>query len=503
MWGDIMRMGGSVAVIYGFLLVSIFTFGVGLSLAELCSSFPITGGLYVWVSRLAPPSKVPLLCWVTGYLNWLGLSVAITSADLGLAQFLASVITITPSQQQLQQQINVYWQYGIFLIIIFVHGLINSLSVKYNGIINQTSLYWHLMGTLLIIIVALALTPNKPSATWVFTYFENDTGFSSNIYAFCIGLLQSQYTLSGFDGAIQISNETINASINAPKGILYAIASAAICGLAFLISVNFCVQDFQQQIVHTKVYPQITQVFLDGVGYHWMLVFTAILIGAMFFSGSALTLSSSRLLYAFALDGATPFSHYLCRIHPKTRTPVFAVWANVIFAALIGLLFIISTTAYNAIVSVNTVASSFAYFIPIFLRLTVARKTFQPGPFHLGKYANMIHLTSCCWILFTSVLFLCPTEYPITPLNMNYSSLIITLVIGASVLYYQYSAKYWFTGPERSTQLSEGDDTDPFGTTMTTTSTTVSMVEDPNDERLLINRKQHSSSSIPNYSSIN
>lgn len=342
-----MLMGGSVAVIYGFLLVSIFTFGVGLSLAELCSSFPVTGGLYVWVSRLAPDHMVPLLCWVTGYLNWLGLAVAITSSDLGLAQFLASVIEISqqpsssPQNDEVEDvpfQLNHYWQYFIFLIILLIHGLINSLSVKYNGFLNQASLYWHLIGTLIIIMVALYLTPNKPSAEWVFTYFENDTGFSSNIYAFCIGLLQSQYTLSGFDSASQVSNETVNASINAPKGILYAIGSASICGLVFLIGVNFCVQDFQQQIVHATYYPQMTQVFLDGVGYHWMLIFTCIIMGAMFFSGSALTLSSSRLLYAFALDGATPFSLYISRINSKTRTPVFAVWANIVFAAIIGLL---------------------------------------------------------------------------------------------------------------------------------------------------------------------
>ncbi|CAO3641620.1 unnamed protein product [Cunninghamella blakesleeana] len=513
MWGDIMLMGGSVAVIYGFLLVSIFTFGVGLSLAELCSSFPVTGGLYVWVSRLAPDHMAPLLCWVTGYLNWLGLAVAITSSDLGLAQFLASVIEISQNQKDQMGdppfQLNHYWQYSIFLVILFIHGCINSLSVKYNGFLNQASLYWHLVGTLLIVLVALYLTPNKPSAEWVFTYFENDTGFSSNIYAFCIGLLQSQYTLSGFDSASQVSNETVNASMNAPKGILYAIGSASLCGLFFLIGVNFCVQDFQQQVVHATYYPQMTQVFLDGVGYRWMIVFTSIIMGAMFFSGSALTLSSSRLLYAFALDGATPFSHYISRINPNTRTPIFAVWANVVFAAIIGLLFIVNTTAYNAIVSVNTVASSLAYFIPIFLRLTVARKTFQPGPFHLGKYSNMIHLTSCCWILFTSILFLCPTEYPITLINMNYSSIIITLVIGTSVLYYQFNAKYWFTGPEKSTQLTEGDDDDPFGTIITSPSFIVKINNNNNNneeenQSLIRNRNHQSSiSSIPNYSSIN
>ncbi|KAI9025028.1 amino acid/polyamine transporter I [Phycomyces nitens] len=443
MWGDAMQSGGSVAIIYGWILVSIFTFGVGLSLAEICSAYPVTGGLYVWVSRLAPPEWVPIACWLTGWCNWLGLAkvfcnnltnyilytVAITSADLGLAQFLSSVIGI----QNPDYNAGIYWQYGIFLVIVFIHGMINSASVKYNGFFNQTSLYWHLVGTLLIIIVALVMTPNKPNARWVFTDFQNETGFSSSGYVFLIGLLQSQYTLSGFDSAAHMSEETRDAARSAPRGILYAIGMAALVGLAFMLSVNFCVQDFEAQIVNAKISPQMTQVFLDGVGYKWTIVFTVIIMGAMFFSGSALTLGSSRMVYAFSRDGAMPFSQWLSYINPTTKTPVYAVWANVIFAAIVGLLYIVNTTAFNAIVSINTIASSLAYFIPIALRLTTARKTFQKGPFHLGPFSNVINVISCFWILFTSVLFLCPTEYPVTACklddNFNYMSLLTKMSI--------------------------------------------------------------------------
>lgn len=201
-----MLAGGSVAVVWGWILVSLFTFGVGLSLAEICSAYPITGGLYIWVSKLSPPEYVPIMCWLTGWCNWLGLVcmdsltvlitnilyfidwyvpnwfttensinssiniifsvVAITSADLGLAQFIASIVNISDPNNNP----SIYWQYGIFLVIAFIHGVINSVSVRYNGFFNQTSLYWHLIGTLLLIIVALVLTPNKASGKWVVSF---------------------------------------------------------------------------------------------------------------------------------------------------------------------------------------------------------------------------------------------------------------------------------------------------------------------------------------------
>lgn len=487
MWGDAMMSGGSIAIIWGWILVSVFTFGVGLSLAEICSAYPVTGGLYIWVSRLAPTEWVPIMCWLTGWCNWLGLTVAITSADLGLAQFMSSVIGINNPDYDA----GIYWQYGIFLVVLFIHGVINSMHVKYNGFFNQTSLYWHLVGTLIIVIVALVMTPNKPSAKWVFTYFENDTGFSSNSYAFLIGLLQSQYTLSGFDSAAHMSEETRDAARSAPRGILYAIGAAAITGFVFMLSVNFCVQDFQRQIVDTSLSPQMTQVFLDGVGYNWTVVFTVIIMGAMFFSGSALTLGSSRMVYAFARDGATPFSTYLSRIHRRTQTPVYAVWANILFAAVIGLLYIVNETAFNAIVSVNTIASSLAYFIPIALRLTVARSSFKPGPFHLGPFSNIINFISCFWILFTSILFVCPTENPVTPANMNYASVIFVFVMVCSVSYYHFRARSWFHGPGKS--MEEDPQLNPVTFDDTFEPVTFTPVENKNNiSHIDINKKKGS-----------
>lgn len=73
MWGDAMTDAGSMGVIWGWVITSLFTMIVALSLAEICSAYPTTGGLYFWVSKLATSEWVPLACWVTGWCNWVGL----------------------------------------------------------------------------------------------------------------------------------------------------------------------------------------------------------------------------------------------------------------------------------------------------------------------------------------------------------------------------------------------------------------------------------------------
>lgn len=113
--------------------------------------------------------------------------------------------------------------------------------------------------------------------------------------------------------------------------------------------------------------------------------------------------------------------------------------------------------------SINTIASSLAYLIPIALRLTVARNTFQRGPFHLGPFSDVINTISCLWIILTSALFVCPSEAPVTADNMNYASPVLVFVLVASLGYYGVRARKWFHGPGKSMEPDPflDDDYDP------------------------------------------
>ena len=48
-----MDEGGPAIIVWGWPIVGIFTLLVGLSMAEVCSSFPTAGGLYYWSAKLA------------------------------------------------------------------------------------------------------------------------------------------------------------------------------------------------------------------------------------------------------------------------------------------------------------------------------------------------------------------------------------------------------------------------------------------------------------------
>lgn len=72
--------------------------------------------------------------------------------------------------------------------------------------------------------------------------------------------------------------------------------------------------------------------------------------------GSSMVLAASRQSFAFARDGALPFSSWLYRMNGFTGTPVNTVWFTCGFSILLGLLAFAGAQAINAIFSLSVVA---------------------------------------------------------------------------------------------------------------------------------------------------
>ena len=88
--------------------------------------------------------------------------------------------------------------------------------------------------------------------------------------------------------------------------------------------------------------------------------------------------------------------------------------------------------------SVATVGAYIAYGLPIFFRVTTARRSFVPGPFHLGKYGLLVGWVAVAWVALVTVLFSLPVAYPVAEDNFNYTAVLVggvlLLSVGAWVL---------------------------------------------------------------------
>jgi amino acid transporter len=481
--------GGPRVITLGWIIVGFFALLVGMAMGEICSSYPTAGGLYYWSAKLAKKNGARW-SWYTGWFNLLGQIGVIASVDYALAIFIAYFIRMFDDGFKL----TVLSIYGIFLLVLIAHGLLNTFGVQLVKILGDISVWWHVVGVVIIFFILIIAPNNTRGLAGAFD--TAPPGFSGwngglfiTIYLFGLGLLLAQYTITGFDASAHVSEETIGARTEAPKAIVRAIYVSAIAAFFLNLAMTSALPkkgavDADGADIYTGlVFGSASDPFLVnaaprlisfsvGSGVAKLLVFICIV--AQFFCGMASVTANSRMIYAFSRDGALPGSKYWHKINPKTRTPTNSIWLGVVLSAIVGAtsLYVRGTgagrysTAFFAMTGICVIGLYIAYAIPIYLRLT--NPDFQTGPWHLKGHHKLVGWTAIAWIALITILFFSPVFYPFWPIwgsgneikefaspgnsffrqnNFNFTGPLIVLAFVGMWLYWQLSARKWFTGP--------------------------------------------------------
>lgn len=90
----------------------------------------------------------------------------------------------------------------------FSFAIKNIAKMDAQGWFNNASAVYQLVSTIAIIVVIVAVAPERSSSQFVWTGYHNTTGMDSTAYVLIIGLLTTLYGLSGYEAASQVSEET-------------------------------------------------------------------------------------------------------------------------------------------------------------------------------------------------------------------------------------------------------------------------------------------------------
>jgi amino acid permease (GABA permease) len=447
-----MDAGGPVAIIWGWLLVGGLVTLVGLAMAEVCSSYPTAGGLYYWAAQMAPPGKAAVWSWFTGWFNLLGQVAVTASIDFGLANFVAFFIKLFHSSFPATPRV-ILLIYGILLAL---HALVNSFGVGLTALLSNVSVWWHLVGTVLVVGALFIVPSDHASFSFVFTKYVNDTGwtFTGNaLWVIAIGLMLAQYTMTGYDASAHMTEETRNAAMAGPKGIMTSIWVSIAAGFVLMLGLTFALpmDDKGYGVIAGKGTFAAGQVILNSMGPNLAKFLIFVIVIAQFFCGMASVTANSRMIYAFSRDGAVPGHRLWHRINARTRTPTNAIWFAAIFAFILGIPSLKTSNgvpiAFFAIVSVAVVGLYISYVMPVFLR-RINSRNFTPGPWNLGRGSAVIGWVSVVWVILICFPLLLPQFSPITATSFNYAPVAVLAVIGFAGLYWVLSARKWFTGPK-------------------------------------------------------
>ena len=440
LYGFGMNTGGPVVMTIGWPLVGLMVTLVGLAMAEVCSSYPTAGGLYYWSAKLAR-RNAPAWSWFTGWFNLLG-QVAVTAGiDFGGAFFISAFLSlVTPFTATPGHVILVY------AVVLFLHGLLNTFGVRLVALLNDVSVWWHILGVVVIVVTLAVVPDHHQPLSFVFGKFVNNTGVHTGWYVFLIGLLLAQYTFTGYDASAHMTEETRGAEVAGPRGIVMSILVSLVAGWVLLVGVTWAIQNYSGALASATGVPP-AQIFIDAVGRKGGELLLLIVIGAQFYCGMSSVTANSRMIYAFSRDKALPLSDVWHRINKRTRTPTNSIWLAAGGAFLLGLPYLKNYAAYAAVTSIAVIGLYIAYIIPVFLRLR-AGDSFRRGPWHLGRWSGLVGWVAVGWVAFITVLFMLPQISPITWSTFNYTPVAVAVVLGFAGIWWLASARRWFTGPK-------------------------------------------------------
>ncbi|MFI9723554.1 amino acid permease [Streptomyces sp. NPDC052396] len=431
-----MNAGGPRVLVFGWIGVSVMVLFVGASMAEIASAYPTSGALYFSAGKLAKRHQ-GAWSWYTGWLNFVGQVGGTAATDYAAATFVQAFIAMQwPSYQATQQQTVL-----ITAAILLVQALANTYTVRLVAVVNRISVWWLLVGLVVIVTALVSVPSHHRSASYVL-HSVNNTGFGSALYAGLLGLLVTSWTFTGFDGSFHMSEETVQATVNTPRGIVRSIGYSALTGLILMLALVYAIADYAQEAAADA--PPV-QILIDALGMTTAKLLLLVVIGAMLFCGLANMTSNTRQIFAFSRDGAMPGSRLWHSVSPRTRTPVKAVWLAAVCALVLVLPGWWSKVAFTAVVSINVVGLFLAYGVPIFLRLRL--REFRPGPWHLGRWGRPVAALAVVWIGLSNVLFMLPQASPITAESFNYAPIALAVVLLIATVWWFATARRRFKGP--------------------------------------------------------
>ena len=360
-----------------------------------------------------------MLCRVTGWLNLLGQICGVASSEYGGAQMLLAIVAMCKGPDY---EIKTSTTVGVMAALTVLTGLVNSLSTYWMEKMTKFYVIFHVCILVACSIALLVMTDDKHDASYVFTHVEATTGWKPIGFSFLFGFLSVSWTMTDYDATAHITEEISNPEIKAPWAISLAMLFTYLAGFLFNIVLCFCMGD-PTEILSSSMEQPVAQIFYNSLGKGGAIFFTVSALIIIKFVCFTAMQSLGRTVFAFSRDRMLPFSNVWVKVSPYTGTPLYAVWISVVFCIAINLIALGSYTAVNAVFTLCSIALDWSYCIPVLCKLVFGQ--FRPGPWHMGIFSNAVNAWACLWTLFVSIIFVLPTERPVTPDNVSDSCCIL------------------------------------------------------------------------------
>ena len=317
---------------------------VALVFAELASHFPVAGSVYQWSKRLSNRT----LGWFTGWFYFWAQVVTVSAVAVIVAfvvdglhgSLVGNVGDVafldTPSPGGFTTMFTL-----IAIGTLVITTLINAFGVRLLAILNNIGVATEILGMFVFAVLLLVFANVQPVS--VLTSFEgSEAAQNGNIPAtFALGFFMAAFIVYGFDTAGTFGEETLDATRQAPRGVLSSILISGLVGAIFIPAVILATPSIPASMEEGLLggFPIATTISnafstdlignLSGGDIYLIVILASVFVCTLAIQGAA-----TRLMFSMGRDRHLPLGRVWGHVNPRFRTPANAAVAVGIIAAV-------------------------------------------------------------------------------------------------------------------------------------------------------------------------
>ena len=332
---------GGPAFFWSWPIVVIGQLLVALVFAELASHFPVAGSIYQWSKRLSNRT----LGWFTGWLYFWAQVVTVTAVAVIVAFVIDSIHGPMADGTSWLDSPDPTGLTTMFtftsLLALVITTIINAYGVRLLSILNNIGVATEILGMFVFALILLFFANHQqPSILFDTAGTEAATG-GSYLPAFALGMFMSLFILYGFDTAGTFGEETVDASRQAPRGVILSVVVSGIVGVVFLLGVILAAPSIKDAMdegaaggfpIGTIITTVLNGELFGGITLGEVYLF--VILASVFVCTLAIQGAATRMMFSMSRDRHLPGGAIWGKVNPTFKTPANAAIATGVLAAL-------------------------------------------------------------------------------------------------------------------------------------------------------------------------
>jgi amino acid transporter len=380
-------------IVFGQMLVA-------LVFAELASHFPVAGSIYQWSKRLSNRT----LGWFTGWFYFWAQVVTVTA----VACIVAFVVDGIVGQEGFLDSASPIPGLQMFTFIalttLVLTTAINAFGVRLVATLNNIGVATEILGMVVFALILLFFANHQSPSVLTQTFGAEEANNGNFAATFALAFFMSIFILYGFDTAGTFGEETIDASRQAPRGILSSVLISGAVGVVFLLAIILSLKDIPAAMaeglgggfpIATTITENLNSELAAGITVGEIYLF--VILASVFVCTLAIQGAATRMMFSMSRDRRLPFGAAWGAVSPRFRTPANA-------AVAVGVLAAIPILVVGPIGGITlSIAATGLIYLSYFLcnlGVAVARSRGWPRKqawFNLGRWGMPVNIAALIW----------------------------------------------------------------------------------------------------------